>query len=374
MLFTILALALGHQVFSYDFDISATGDNSLRLTGSDCKELTQQHKAICAWKKTIEPEFVIPNLTEKSCLRISRSKVSVSVSNCLPKFVKENHHKKVYRSGANCWGTAMNFKGISNTPRFVWGNEMRYWQQSSGLCRKLEAREALMPGDIINTYGPEYIFSSDHNDKGTLFWEALYPNRYTPQNVDQGYSGYHNFLHSETYISDKLTFGKDSPSKDDRFEFHHMIEVYGRSRDKDCQENQSLVAHEREFQKLPRKIKGTKCDYFSVTYRCENVKSYLEKQNLNPIEEDILEEVRILKGIQDDLFKLQVSSSNTLSKEDINSILASSDHMAQMALLDLSRGELSKNEEFLLTLKFFTAQGIRKSLELANLTLATEPL
>lgn len=352
---------------THGLEMSIGKNNSLILSGSDCKDLVVQHQAICDWKKGIDQNFQIAAITENSCMKNNKGKYQVTVSSCLPSFVKENHHKKLFHNGANCWGTAMSFKGLTGAPRFIWPNEMKYWQQDSGLCRKVQVGEKLLPGDIINTYGPEKIFSSDINDEGTKFWDVLYPNRYTAPNIEKGYSGFHSFLHSETYISDKITFGKDSPYYLDLFDFHHLSEVYGRGRDKDCFENQQLTAHEREYQREPKRIKGTKCDYFSIAYRCENIENYLKKMNLTSLERKIYEEVLELQQIQKELFNLQKSANYKISKREMSSMLYISDSSANSAILELGRKDLSKNEELLLVLKYFSAQGIRKSLEQAKL-------
>src|SRR5690606_12786584 len=123
---------------------------------------------------------------------------------------------------------------------FIWSQEMTYWMNSP-LCRKLDVGEEKRPGDLIGMYGPEYTFKRDElAEKGIHFWKALYPNRVNPSPVSEGYSGYHHFLHTETYLTQDLSFGKDSPNKDDRFEFHRLNEVYGRPRTSECQEVQQM--------------------------------------------------------------------------------------------------------------------------------------
>lgn len=366
-------LALALNVLADAPIISYGAANELILKGVDCQSLIESHTSICEWKKSNEPEFVIPKIP-RTCKPAGKGLVSVTISSCLPKFVKSYHHKKLVRSGANCWGTAMSFKQLSTKPRFLWSEEIVYWMNSP-VCRKLEVGEDKKPGDIINVYGPEYLFeSSFEKDKGYHFWDALYPNRITVPPYTSGYSGYHNFLHSETYISKDLAFGKDSPSKDDRFDFHPLNEVYGRSRDTECQENQSLEPHSREYQKSPKEIKDSRCGYFSIAYRCENIPAYFKRQELSPDEQQILKKIKSLQVIQERLFPLQTVLSHSLSVIEIKSMVKQADETAKQSLGEMKNSKLQKNHEMLLVLQYFTANGIRKSLEQARLIPATESL
>ena len=78
----------------------------------------------------------------------------------IPKEVRAIMNKKLASHGPNCWGTALYLKGISPVPRFVSSAEITYWQESS-LCRPLEISDQISAGDILNVYGPEYVFESD---------------------------------------------------------------------------------------------------------------------------------------------------------------------------------------------------------------------
>ncbi len=334
--------------------ISYSPTNDLILSAKSCDLLIKQHEAICAWNKTPLPS--------KSC-RKTQTGFAVTVSSCLPSFVKTHQNKKNYKSGANCWGTALSFKKHAIKPRFVWAEEMNYWIDSP-LCRKLSVGEKKLPGDIINIIGPEYVFAKDEtSNKGYKFWEALYPGRVTTSPVEEGYSGYHNFLHSETYITDEITFGKESPNKDDRFVFRPMSEVYGRSRETECQENQALEPHYREFQKGPREIRGSKCAYFSLAYRCENFQEFFKT---NELDEMLI--------TQEKLFPLLRVLGTKFTQVQINQMLKLADEKAEDALAELSRTSYEKKDEMLLVWKYFSAAGIRKSLELADLTPPTEEL
>lgn len=90
----------------------------------------------------------------------------------------------------------------------MWPEELGYWM-ASPMCRKLSVVEPKKAVDIINVYGPEYLFEGDlvAKDAGTEFWQLLYPGR-TNTSIKEslGYTGHQRLLHSETYISDKLSF------------------------------------------------------------------------------------------------------------------------------------------------------------------------
>jgi len=361
--------------FAQNLTLGHTTANDLLLKGNSCEKLIEQHEKICQWKQRIEPLFEIPAINHSQCRALAKNSYSMTVSSCLPTFVKENHNKPLQRSGANCWGTAMSFKGISDTPRFIWSDEMTYWMNSP-ICRKLAEGEEKEAGDILNVFGPEYVFSGEDEtqNKGYLFWKALNPKHYTESPVRSGYSGYHNFLHSETYISSEMTFGKNSPSYEDEFRFNLLKNVYGRSHTEECQENQSIEANLRENQNESQDIKGRRCDYFTNVYRCENFNTYFLEQNLTDEEQIVWVEINALKEIQNKLFPLLHSKSILISKTEQKSFLEEADMSAAEALSQLASGAMTKNKEMLLTLQYFTAQGIRKSMELARLIPATEAL
>lgn len=368
IIFILPTLGLAQEV-----SISYSKTNNLILTSKSCHELVTEFSAVCRWKKQINPQFNLPMINPSQCKKLNNGNYTLSVPSCLPDFVKENHHKKMVHAGANCWGTALHFKKLGPKPRFVWPEEIQYWM-STPICRKLDVGEKLQEGDIINVYGPEYIFEeASPNDKGHLFWRALFPGRLKPTaKGESGYSGYHNLLHSETYLTKNISFGKDSPSHEDRFDFHPLKEVYGRSRTTECQENQSLEPHVREYQNSPRSIKGSECDYFTNAYRCGNIADYFKDQELSDFEMSLLTEVKAIQSTQERLFQLMFGKL-TLSKLEVKQILELADLKAAEAQERLQE-KLSKNEEMLLTLKFFSAAGLRKSLEQADLTPATEPL
>lgn len=357
-----------------DLTLGHTYGNDLIIRSKSCDTLVDEHIKICEWKKNLEPSFEIPKIERTQC-RGNSNQYTMTVSECLPKFVKENQNKELYQSGANCWGTAMSFKGLSETPRFVWSDEITYWLNSP-ICRKLEPGEEKKPGDILNIFGPEYVFKDrdEKKEKGYLFWEALNPQYLTESPVSVGYSGYHNFLHSETYISDNIVFGKESPSYQDRFEFSLMKDVYGRSNDDECQENQAISANLRENQNESRDIKGNRCDYFSNVYRCGNVNDFFTSANLTETEKGIWEEVNTLRKMQNRLFPILQERKVSLAQLEQQELLNYADRSAQVALNQLSKQSFSKNTEMLLALQYFTAQGIRKSMELARMIPATEAL
>lgn len=371
----LLALLTGIPfVSANDVAINYSAANDLILTAKTCDKLISQHTAICNWKKINTPSFVVPSITNKLCRKNSNGKFSMTVSSCLPDFVKANQNKKNYKSGANCWGTAMSFKKLSTRPRFIWSNEMAYWLDSP-VCRKLNPGEQKQPGDFLNMFGPEYIFAKDDPaNKGERFWAALYPGRATASPVAEGYSGYHHFLHTETFLTDNIAFGKDSPSKLDKFGFHQMNEVYGRARETECQENQTLSPHYREYQNQPKEIRGSKCAYFSLAYRCESFPDYFAGQALSTDDQTILATIRELQAVQDKLFPLLMVINTKIPKAQIDQMVKLSDDVADDTLDELGRASTDKNREMLLVLKYFTASGIRKSLELADLIPPTEEL
>lgn len=374
LLFLLGLLAGPRAASAQDLGVSVSTGNDLILTSPSCSQLVTQHQAICAFKKTTDVDFVVPVVTEELCQKQPTGQYQMTVSGCLPQFIKTNQSKKNYHSGANCWGTAMSFKQLSSVPRFVWSNEMSYWLESP-LCRKLAPSEERLPGDLLSVYGPESIYKKDEaSNKGFLFWEALFPGRFTPAPVAHGYSGYHHFLHSEIYLTPVLSFGKDSPSKLDRFEFNLLKEVYGRPRGPECQEDQARAPHLREYQKAPRPIKGSKCDYFSVVHRCENVETYFRESRLSSTDLQLYGSIKEFQKLQDKLFPLLMISGYALSTKESKALLRISDEAADQSLKELSQADLEKTHELLLVLKYFTASGIRKSLEHAKLTPPTEEL
>ena len=370
---TLIVLGL-NSAHASDVKISYSTDNNLLLSAKTCSSLKIQHKAICQWKKNVDPSFTIPAITDASCLKNPKGGHMTTVSTCLLPFVKANQHKKLYRSGSNCWGTALSFKKLSTRPRFIWSNEITYWLDSP-VCRKLNSGETKVPGDLLSMYGPEHLFRKDEeSNKGIRFWEALFPGRVTVSPVEDGYSGFHHFLHTETFLTNDVTFGKDSPSKDDRFEFHEMSEVYGRPDAVECQENQAMIPYLREFQKSPKQIKDSKCAYFSLAHRCEAFPDYFAKQNLTESDREHLKTIAKLQAVQDKLFPLTTVLKITIPFSEVKAMLKLADETAEEALEELGRLSVGKNREMLLTLEYFTASGVRKSLEQAGLIPPTEEL
>ncbi|MBC7427361.1 MAG: hypothetical protein H7336_02035 [Bacteriovorax sp.] len=346
------------------------GKNELIISGSNCDQLLKQERALCVWKKKVEPEFIIPAELSQKCLPDKKGLIKLVISTCLPEFAKNYQNKKLINDGPNCWGTAMSFNKLDPKPRFIWPEEMMYWINNSPLCKKLSAGEEKLPGDIINVYAPEKMDELERieKDAGTKFWDSLYPNRYTavvPDPSGSNYTGFHRLLHSVTYISDSLAFGKDSPAKDDHFYFHPMNEVYGRPglESKECQENQSLIPYIREYQKAPQKIRGSKCSYFSLVYRCENFADYFSKLKLKESDTAIWKNVQSLQGIQEKLFPLLTSHNKILEDSEVTHMLALADMTAKNAAAELQKTKLEKNREMLLTMQYFAAAGIRQTLE-----------
>lgn len=348
--------------------VSVSAKQELILTSSKCEELINERNQLCEWKKSIQPEFVIPKYINNTCLPAGKGRVKLHISECLPDFTKDYQNKKLIHDGPNCWGTAMSFKKLSLTPRFMWPEEIQYWMESS-LCRKLSPKEKLIPGDIVNVYAPEKLDESELNaqDAGSTFWSVLYPERFTKPEAT-GYTGYHRLLHSVTFVSPNLAFGKDSPSNLDKFYFHAMEEVYGRPRneDHDCQENQVMTPHIREYHKTPQKIRGSKCSYFSQAFRCENFNDYFLKDVTTQKAREILKRVQSLQELQKTLFPQLMSSKKLLNQSDINSMINTADASVKKAIAGLKENHLDKTSERLFVMEYFSAAGIRQTLEQFN--------
>jgi hypothetical protein len=357
-------------LLSSEFGMTVNGKNDLILSGENCQELLKEQSALCQWKKNIDPDFKIPNFNK--CEALKDGAFKVTVSDCLPDLAKKYQHKKLYHEGPNCWGTAMSFKELSPTPRFMWPEEMHFWMESP-ICRKLLPNEPLLPGDILNIYGPEKLDAAEKiaKDAGTEYWDYLFPNRSTQvtQDLGIGFTGFHRLLHSVTYISKHIAFGKDSPSELDEFYFHPLEEVYGRPRadESDCQENQTLIPHLREYQNTPKRIHGRKCSYLSLAYRCESLKSYFSKQALSEVDSTIWKNILEMQEIQKKLFPIVVSSNMLLKQNEINQFNYIASSAIERSSKEMQVQDLLPLKKQLLTLQYFTAAGIRKSLEQAHL-------
>jgi hypothetical protein len=299
---------------------------------------------------------------------IKKGTYQLSIFSCLPEFIKTYQQKKFIHEGPNCWGTVLSFNKLFLKPRFVWPEEMMYWTRNSLLCKKLDKDEKKLPGDIISVYAPEKLDDEERNQKdaGTKFWDYLYPKRSTvPTDINGShYTGFQRLLHSVNYISDTLAFGKDSPSKDDRFYFHSMSAVYGRpsgALEEACQENQILDPYIREYQKTPNtNLRHSKCAYFSQAYRCSNFEYYFSTLKLNNEDFLILKSIKELNIIQNNLFSLFFSNSNNSVSFNESRILA--EQAINKSSAELQKPNLEKNHEMLLTMEYFSAAGIIQTL------------
>lgn len=147
-----------------------------------------------------------------------------------------------------------------------------------------------------------------------------------------------------------------------------MAEVYGRPRtDKSCQENQSLTPYLRENQNEPKEIRGSTCSYFSLAYRCESFPDYFGKKNLTGDNLDKWKNIQALQGLQEKLFPILTSSKKVLEQCEITLLVALADLTMKSATEELKTPNLDKNREELLVMEYFSAAGIRKTLELAKL-------
>jgi hypothetical protein len=361
-----LVLMLPGLLFGAVLGITVGANNELILTGSNCPDLLNEQTALCSWKKNLDPGFTPHKLA--NCEKLKSGHFKISILECLPEQALAIQKKKLMHDGPNCWGTAMSFKKLAPTPRFFWPEEMLYWMQSP-LCRKLSPGEKIQPGDIINVFAPEKLDRDERQvtDAGTKFWELHYPNRTTAvsENLESSYTGFHRLLHTVTYVSENLAFGKDSPSKSDPFYFHALEEVYGRPRkdEPDCQENQSIEPYLREYQNEPREIRGSKCSYFSQAYRCEDFLRYFKKQNISSENLAFLAKIEALQEIQRKIFKQLFTSSEILESSEIKNSLMISDLAVSTSSAELKNLNIDKTTESLIVLEYFTAAGIRQTLE-----------
>lgn len=354
------------QSVANDINFYVSKSNNLIIKSGSCESLLKERANICALNKTSEP-------IEKNCQKSKSGGFYISISSCLPKYINENKSKYLYKDGANCWGTAMYTSGLISAPRFAWQKEIEYIQ-ASPLCEKVSHKDDLRPGDIINVYGPEYIFDRNDESLGSKFDETLYPNKFLAPTIKQGYSGYHNFLHSEVYVSKTISFGKESPNKLDKFQFKKLSEVYGRAKDINCQENQSLAPHRREYNNGPKDISGSKCSYFTNAYRCKSLDQYLAQYTLDQEDEEDLKIIKDLESIQAKLFKLQTVKNFYIGQTEIDRLVALSDKIRVDSLKRLNGLKFGKVAELIVSKKYFSAAGIRKTLEQAYLIPATELL
>lgn len=264
-------------------------------------------------------------------------------------------NKRLASHGPNCWGTALYLKGISPVPRFVSSAEITYWQESS-LCKALDKDDPIRPGDILNVYGPEYTFDSDKVlTDSQKFVNLFEPGRYK-EATESRYSGFHRLLHSETFVSNHQVFGKESPNKLDAFKYTKLSEVYGRPRsNSECQESPILAPHLRQFDNKPKKIKGSKCDYFSKVYRCENFNTFF---TLNAEDTNLM---NVIGKYQKRIFEAVVSSSKRLSNNEKKQIRDFANNQIQ----DLKIQQLNVTDEesrMLLSWKYFSAYSLIESI------------
>lgn len=273
----------------------------------------------------------------------------------IPKEVSMLMNKKLASHGPNCWGTALYLKGLSKRPRFVSDAEIKYWQESS-LCRPLDITDQILPGDILNVYGPEYVFESDYKlDEQQKFINIFEPGRYKEINK-ASYSGFHRLLHSETFVNKKLVFGKESPNKDDAFKLTKLNEVYGRPRDlSECQESPNLTPHLRQFDNTPQNIKGSKCGYFSKVFRCQNFSNL----KLNQEEKAFMD---LVFKHQNRIFEAVVTKSKALSLNEKKTIRDFANTHLQDLKLQISS---IHNEEtrMILSWKYFSVYSLLEGIK-----------
>jgi hypothetical protein len=368
----LLCVAPFSAVFAADLGIQVGSEQQLILSGASCTKLLEERAAICEWKKTLDPSFVIPTDAESTRCSISKNgTASLSIVTCLPEFVKDYQQKPLYEGGADCWGTAMSFHQISKKPRFVWSEEMLYWLDSP-MCRKLDVGEKPLPGDVMNVFYPEYLTPDALNpqDAGKIFWKTLYPGRTTAATVSlPNYTGYNGFLHAATYLTPELAFEKASPSNLDRFHFNQADKVYGlEGVPAQCVGDQSQSPHLREYQQKPDPtIRDSACSYFSVNYRCGNFETYFAPDTLSADDQQLWNSIQALEQMQEQLFTLVVVADTHLDAATISTFTTAANAAFQSSEAELKVPGLEKKHEMLLVLQYFTAAGISKSLEQAKL-------
>ncbi len=361
LLISMISILSSTGAHAQDYSVTRT-QTGLSLSGPSCSKLLEQKEGLCAWKTQLNE---MTNIGNSTC----NSQTSLSLNSCLPNFVKSYHKKLLHKFGPNCWGTALYFKAMSKTPRFVYPEEMLYWLESP-LCRKLENNENKAPGDIVNVFAPEYKSNpteDEENDAGIEFWKALYPGRYLkiqPNPNGSNYTGYHTLFHSVTLASSELVFGKDSQLNEDRFYLHALKETYGRPRtEKECQENSDLNAHLREYQNSPRNIKGEKCAYFTNAYRCQNFEDYFSASDLTNEQKVIYQDIQSMQEAQSLLFPYVTQKGYALPTTKRKEIQTLGNTFSQQALEELKQKPRDKISEMLLTLKYFTAEALKMSLK-----------
>jgi hypothetical protein len=359
LLLSFFSLTVG----AAELDMARSASGDLILSAKSCDELKVQHQAICKWSGKTESTV--------TCKSLPKGRSQITISNCLPAFVKEHHSKKLFNEGPNCWGTAMSFHELFPKPRFMWPEEMLYWMESP-LCRKLGPDEEKLPGDIINVFAPEYLSEGDlkDTDAGIKFWDILYPGRANFNvSAETGLTGYQRLLHSETYISDKIAFGKESPARDDKFVFHELEETLGRPRveNQDCQENQTFSPNLREYSNTPKEMRRSKCNYMSSLSRCQDINSYLKTNSQLDADKLTWKSIQAMQDIQEKLFSLTSSSTYTVPSSQVSLFLGLADFTMKKSSDELEKPGLSKLTEMLLVQEYFTAAGIHKTLEQAKL-------
>lgn len=359
---SFLILIFGLNIISaFAVDSYRLKGGGLRMIGKSCEELRRVENGLCEWKKALGEQASAGS----RCVRLGSGKYRLDTVKCVPEQVKKIHALATYKDGPNCWGTALSLKGYTSRPKFVWPEEIRYWLESP-VCRKLAPGEELRSGDLITSFGPEYRHEGrEELDAGAFFWDALYPGRRLSLGDSTGYTGFHWNLHTETYIDQSLAYGKDSPNKLDKFRFHPFSEMYGRPRDNnsECQELQSKTPHYRESSNTPRSIRRSKCAYFSLAYRCGDLKSFL--QGLKP-DSSIHREIKELEGLNERLFD-SLFTKTKLSSQLVREVTAQANQASERAHEELMRlGDLQqvdKKLEALAVKQYFYAEGLLKFLE-----------
>jgi hypothetical protein len=337
------------------------------LHDQNCEKLKQAKSEVCTGFRRSSSLAVKSFKCEKS----KKSNLHIRLDDCLPNFITEILNKRLFSENANCWGTALSLKNIIKPFESVYAEEMMYWLESP-LCRRLQKAEEIKPGDLLNVWGPEKLDESErvNSHPGTEFLELKLKKEYKkPQSFIGDYTGYHRLLHSETFLFNQWLIGKDSPHKDDMIKVKRFENVYGRSVDKDCQENSQLSPYKRVSHNPPKIHPRDKCAYFTTVSRCENLDDFLLTQSLSLSEINLLAEINQIAKFTGVGFQLLIGKRDIALESALEICL---DYfkielkLTKIKLKEVLESDLDSKriEEMLLVRKYFMLVHLTQELDL----------
>ncbi|MGZ3774075.1 MAG: hypothetical protein ACXVCY_08660 [Pseudobdellovibrionaceae bacterium] len=169
----VVAILLSSKILMA-FEV-ARESNKLILRANTCDETIALTKSLADWS-TKEGSTKVCRIP--STLTISDDKTcKLDISDCVPDFIAKYLGEKSSGALANCFNTALVFKGILKPFRFVNDDEMDYYL-SSPLCRQVKNDEQKNAGDI------------------GLVKETVY--------------GHQQSVHAFIWVSNKISFAKPS--------------------------------------------------------------------------------------------------------------------------------------------------------------------